>query len=105
IAVRAGALTPADARAAADCGRQQLLLGSAVAGVVIEVGPGVRGLAAGDRVLGLAPGGIGPVAVTRAGLLAVVPPGCPFTAAAAEVRSCLDEARDTGTPEEVVARA
>ena len=107
VAVRAAAVTAADARAAA--GGQQQVLGGAVAGVVIETGPGVRGLAAGDRVLGLAAGGIGPVAVTRAGLLAVVPPGCAFAAAAAAVGSCLDQAGETGAPEkaeeEVVARA
>ena len=101
VAVRAAAVSAADVRAVADGGGgQEQVLGSAVAGVVIEVGPGVRGLAAGDRVLGLAPGGIGPVAVTRAGLLAVVPPGCAFAAAAAAVGLCLDRAGDVGIPEE-----
>src|SRR5215475_9987547 len=47
-------------------------------------------------VLGLAPGGFGPVAVTRAGLLALVPPRCPFAAAAAVTGSCLDQAAAAG---------
>ena len=106
IAVRAAALTPADARAA-DGGGQQLL-GGAVAGVVIETGRGVCGLAAGDRVLGLAPGGIGPAAVIPAVLLAVVPPRCTFAAAAAAAASCLDQAEGRGSAvqaEQAVARA
>ena len=59
------------------------MLGGEVAGVVLETGPGVAGLAAGDRVLGLASGGFGPVAVTDARLLAAVPAGWSFAQAAA----------------------
>ena len=58
-------------------------MGSEIAGVVTETGPGVTGLAAGDRVLGLADGGFGPVAVTDARLLAPVPAGWSFAQAAA----------------------
>ena len=58
------------------------LLGSEVAGVVLEVGPGVEALAAGDRVLGLVRGRFGPVAVTDARLLARVPAGWSFAQAA-----------------------
>jgi NADPH:quinone reductase-like Zn-dependent oxidoreductase/acyl carrier protein len=57
-------------------------LGGEVAGVVLETGPDVIGLRAGDRVLGLAPGGFGPVVVTEARLLARVPAGWPLTQAA-----------------------
>ena len=58
-------------------------MGGEVAGVVTEVGPGVAGLAAGDRVLGLAGGGFGPVAVADARVLARVPAGWSFARAAA----------------------
>ena len=58
-------------------------MGSEVAGVVLETGPGVAGLAAGDRVLGMAAGGFGPVAVTDARLLAPIPAGWSFAQAAA----------------------
>ena len=47
-----------------------------------ETGPGVPGLAAGDRVLGLAEGGFGPVAVADARLLARIPDGWSFAQAA-----------------------
>lgn len=46
------------------------VLGGEVAGVVVEVGAAVRGLSAGDRVMGLVPGGFGPVVVADAGACA-----------------------------------
>nr|WP_284748671.1 type I polyketide synthase [Amycolatopsis sp. RTGN1] len=52
------------------------------AGVVTEVGPGVTGLAAGDRVLGMFPGAFGPVAVADQRLVARVPDGWSFAEAA-----------------------
>ena len=58
------------------------VMGSEVAGVVAEAGPGVTRLAPGDRVLGLAPGGFGPVAVTDARQLVPVPDGWSFARAA-----------------------
>ena len=51
------------------------------AGVVIEVGPGVTGLAVGDAVLGLL-GVVGSEAVVDARLVTVVPPGWSLTQAA-----------------------
>ncbi|WP_449343268.1 SDR family NAD(P)-dependent oxidoreductase, partial [Streptomyces silvisoli] len=57
-------------------------LGSEVAGVITEVGPEVTGLKTGDRVMGLVPGGFGPVAVTDHRLLVVVPQDWSFTTAA-----------------------
>ncbi|WP_188307023.1 type I polyketide synthase, partial [Streptomyces sp. CBMA123] len=57
-------------------------LGSEAAGVVRELGPGVTGLAVGDRVLGMVPGGFGPLAVTDHRLLARVPRGWTFAQAA-----------------------
>ncbi|HEX9355371.1 MAG TPA: SDR family NAD(P)-dependent oxidoreductase [Streptosporangiaceae bacterium] len=57
-------------------------LGDSVAGVVIEAGPGVTALAVGDRVMGLAPGGVGPLAVADARLLIPIPPGWSYAQAA-----------------------
>ncbi|WP_406205784.1 SDR family NAD(P)-dependent oxidoreductase [Kitasatospora sp. NBC_01560] len=59
------------------------LIGSEGAGVVLEVGPGVAGLAPGDRVMGLLDGGAGPVAVTDQRLVTHVPDGWSFAEAAA----------------------
>jgi acyl transferase domain-containing protein/NADPH:quinone reductase-like Zn-dependent oxidoreductase len=58
-------------------------IGAEGAGVVLEVGAGVTGLAPGDRVTGLIPGTLGPVAVTDRRLLTAVPAGWTFTEAAA----------------------
>ncbi|HEY7143120.1 MAG TPA: SDR family NAD(P)-dependent oxidoreductase, partial [Streptosporangiaceae bacterium] len=58
------------------------LLGGDIAGMVTETGPGVTGLAAGDRVLGLAVGGIGPVTVADERVLVRVPDGWSFAQAA-----------------------
>jgi polyketide synthase 12 len=59
------------------------LLGLEGAGVVLETGPGVTGLAPGDRVMGLFTGAFGPSAVTDARLLAPVPEGWSLAQAAA----------------------
>ncbi|MFJ8630375.1 SDR family NAD(P)-dependent oxidoreductase [Streptomyces sp. NPDC093568] len=61
-----------------DAGR----LGHEGAGVVVEVGPGVTGLAVGDRVMGLLDGAFAPTAVTDARLVARVPEGWSFEQAA-----------------------
>ncbi|WP_327313014.1 type I polyketide synthase [Streptomyces sp. NBC_01235] len=52
------------------------------AGVVTEVGPGVSGLAVGDRVMGLFSGSFGPVAVADARKVARIPQGWTFAEAA-----------------------
>ncbi|MGQ5668703.1 SpnB-like Rossmann fold domain-containing protein, partial [Streptomyces sp. ECR2.10] len=52
------------------------------AGVVTEVGPGVTGLAVGDRVMGLFSGSFGPVAIADARRVARIPQGWSFTQAA-----------------------
>ncbi|MCC3773905.1 type I polyketide synthase [Streptomyces sp. UNOB3_S3] len=49
------------------------LLGAEAAGVVVETGPGVTGLRAGDRVMGMVPGGFGTLAVVDERFLAEVP--------------------------------
>ncbi|MER5867393.1 type I polyketide synthase [Kitasatospora sp. NPDC002040] len=48
-------------------------IGAEAAGIVLETGPGVTGLAVGDRVAGLVQGTLGPVAVTDRRLLVKVP--------------------------------
>ncbi|MFF5175152.1 type I polyketide synthase [Micromonospora sp. NPDC000089] len=58
------------------------VLGSEGAGVVLEVGPGVSGLAVGDRVFGLFEPGFGPEVVARQDRIARVPAGWSFVAAA-----------------------
>ncbi|WP_131742966.1 type I polyketide synthase, partial [Actinomadura roseirufa] len=58
-------------------------LGTEGAGVVLGTGPGVTGLAPGDRVMGVFDGAFGPVAVTDARTLAPVPDGWDFRRAAA----------------------
>ncbi|MET8852029.1 SDR family NAD(P)-dependent oxidoreductase [Amycolatopsis sp. NPDC004625] len=60
-------------------------LGGEFAGVVTETGPGVSGLRAGTRVMGLldgASGGFGPVVVTDERLVTAVPAGWSFEVAA-----------------------
>jgi NADPH:quinone reductase-like Zn-dependent oxidoreductase len=52
------------------------------AGVVLETGPGVTGLAPGDRVMGLLAGGLGPVTVADRRMITTVPPGMSFAEAA-----------------------
>ncbi|TKK75890.1 acyltransferase domain-containing protein, partial [Herbidospora galbida] len=57
-------------------------LGAEAAGVVTEIGEAVTGLAVGDRVFGLVPGAVGPVAVADHRLLARIPGGWSFAEAA-----------------------
>ncbi|GAA0705429.1 hypothetical protein GCM10009548_93350 [Streptomyces malaysiensis subsp. malaysiensis] len=57
--------------------------GSEGAGVVREVGPGVTGLAVGDRVMGLFEGAFGPQAVADARTVVPIPDGWTFRQAAA----------------------
>ncbi|MFD3533748.1 SDR family NAD(P)-dependent oxidoreductase [Streptomyces sp. NPDC058664] len=57
-------------------------LGTEAAGTVLETGPGVHDLAVGDRVFGLVPGSVGPVAVADRRLIARIPDGWSFARAA-----------------------
>ncbi|KJS51079.1 hypothetical protein VM98_39120, partial [Streptomyces rubellomurinus subsp. indigoferus] len=52
------------------------------AGVVVERGPGVAGLAVGDRLTGIVPGGFGPLAVADRRTLVRIPDGWSFAEAA-----------------------
>ncbi|WP_190019394.1 type I polyketide synthase, partial [Streptomyces lucensis] len=59
-----------------------VVIGGEGAGVVVEVGPGVSGLAPGDRVMGLFTTGLGPVAVADQRLVCRVPAGLGLVEAA-----------------------
>ncbi|MGW0211604.1 type I polyketide synthase, partial [Streptomyces sp. NPDC003233] len=59
------------------------LMGSEGAGVVVETGPGVTDLAPGDRVMGMLPGGFGPLVVADRRMIAPMPEGWTFAEAAA----------------------
>ncbi|HWG99076.1 MAG TPA: SDR family NAD(P)-dependent oxidoreductase, partial [Pilimelia sp.] len=83
VAVRAAALNFRDVLGALGLYPGDLVLGAEGAGVVTEVGPGVTGLAVGDRVFGLLPGGIGPVCVTDARTVRRIPAGWSYAEAAA----------------------
>ena len=83
VAVRAAGLNFRDVLISLGVYPGQGLPGSEIAGIVTGTGPGVCGLAPGDRVLGMADGGFGPVVVTDARLLAPIPAGWSFPAAAA----------------------
>ncbi|MDT3440004.1 type I polyketide synthase [Pseudofrankia sp. BMG5.37] len=58
-------------------------IGGEGAGTVEEVGPGVIGIHPGQRVMGMFPAGIGPVAVTDRRLIVPMPAGWSFAQAAA----------------------
>jgi len=63
-------------------GEEEALLGGECAGTVTRVGAGVSSVHAGDEVMAVAPASMGRLAVTRAPLVARVPPGCGPEAAA-----------------------
>ena len=83
VAVRATGVNFRDVLIALGTYPGAALLGSEAAGVVLEVGPGVTELAAGDRVFGLFAGAFGPVAVTDHRYLAPIPANWSFVDAAA----------------------
>ncbi len=57
----------------------QDVMGGEVGGLVLETGPGVTGLAPGDRVMGMVPASFGPVAVADRRLITALPEGWSFT--------------------------
>ncbi|MFF1908471.1 SDR family NAD(P)-dependent oxidoreductase [Kitasatospora sp. NPDC058218] len=83
IAVRAAGLNFRDVVVALGLVPRLDGLGIEGAGVVTEVGPGVAGLAVGDRVMGLFSGAFGPVAVADHRAVVPVPDGWSFAEAAA----------------------
>jgi acyl transferase domain-containing protein/NADPH:quinone reductase-like Zn-dependent oxidoreductase/acyl carrier protein len=82
VAVRAAGLNFRDVLIGLDMYPGDALMGGEIAGIVTAVGPDTVGLAVGDRVLGLAAGGFGPLAVTDARLLVRIPSGWSFASAA-----------------------
>ncbi|WP_305847279.1 SDR family NAD(P)-dependent oxidoreductase [Micromonospora sp. KC207] len=82
IAVRAAGVNFRDTLIALGMYPGTPVLGAEGAGVVTEVAPDVAGLAPGDRVLGMWTGGLGPVVVADARMLARVPRGWSFAEAA-----------------------
>jgi NADPH:quinone reductase-like Zn-dependent oxidoreductase/acyl carrier protein len=83
VAVRAAGLNFRDVVISLGMVPGEPVLGSEAAGVVLETGPGVTGLAPGDRVTGLVDGGFGPVVVADARRLVRIPGGWSFVQAAA----------------------
>ncbi|HEX8074806.1 MAG TPA: SDR family NAD(P)-dependent oxidoreductase, partial [Thermoleophilaceae bacterium] len=61
---------------------EQAVIGGEGAGVVLEVGPEVEGLAPGDRVMGIVPDAFGPVAIADRDLLTRFPDSWSFEQAA-----------------------
>ncbi|WP_431784898.1 SDR family NAD(P)-dependent oxidoreductase, partial [Streptomyces chumphonensis] len=82
VAVRAAGMNFRDVLISLGMYPGQPILGSEGAGVVVEVGEGVDGLAPGDRVLGVLPHAFGPQVVTDARTLARMPEGWSFERAA-----------------------
>ncbi|HTF53703.1 MAG TPA: SDR family NAD(P)-dependent oxidoreductase, partial [Pseudonocardia sp.] len=82
IAVRAVGLNLRDVLITQGRYPDQAVVGSEVAGVVVEAGPAVAHVRVGDRVLGMAAGGAGPLTVTDARLVTRMPADWSFAQAA-----------------------
>ena len=82
VAVRAVGLNFRDVLITLDMYPLEAPVGTEIAGVVTETGPGVTQLSVGDRVLGMTADGAGPLTVTDARLLTRMPPDWSFAAAA-----------------------
>ncbi|MFE9994047.1 type I polyketide synthase [Streptomyces avermitilis] len=83
IAVHAAGVNFRDVLIALDMYPGRADLGTECAGVVLETGPGVTGLAPGDRVMGMVAGAFGPTAVADRRVLVRIPDGWSFETAAA----------------------
>ena len=83
VGVRAAGLNFRDVLVALGLSVGEATIGGEGAGVVLEVGPGVQGIAPGDRVMGMLPSAFGPVTVADPRALAPVPAGWSFAQAAA----------------------
>jgi acyl transferase domain-containing protein/acyl-coenzyme A synthetase/AMP-(fatty) acid ligase/acyl carrier protein len=82
VAVHAAGLNFRDVLIALGLYPGEVQLGGEGAGVVLEVGPGIRELAPGDRVFGLLPGAFGPLALADHRTLAPLPAQWSFAEAA-----------------------
>ncbi|HEY2242069.1 MAG TPA: beta-ketoacyl synthase N-terminal-like domain-containing protein, partial [Streptosporangiaceae bacterium] len=83
VAVRAAGVNFRDVLIGLGMYPSPAVMGGEAAGTVTETGPGVTGLAVGDRVTGLVSGAFGPMVVAEARLLAPVPDGWSCAQAAA----------------------
>ncbi|GHF08241.1 polyketide synthase [Streptomyces fumanus] len=82
VEVRAAGLNFLDVLVALGMNKVDATLGNEGAGIVTETGPGVTALAVGDRVMGLFPDAVGPVAVADQRTVTKVPDGWTFPQAA-----------------------
>ncbi|HKS45322.1 MAG TPA: SDR family NAD(P)-dependent oxidoreductase, partial [Amycolatopsis sp.] len=82
VAVRAAGVNFRDVLISLGMYPGEAIMGAEAAGVVLDIGPGVRGLRAGDRVMGLFPCAFGPIAVADHRMLVRVPTGWSFVQAA-----------------------
>ncbi|MEU3170364.1 SDR family NAD(P)-dependent oxidoreductase [Streptosporangium sp. NPDC006930] len=82
VAIRAGGLNFRDVMITLGMYPGQADLGADAAGVITEVGPGVVGLAPGDRVMGLIDACFGPYAVVDHRMVVPIPAGWSFAEAA-----------------------
>ncbi|WP_066363858.1 type I polyketide synthase [Herbidospora mongoliensis] len=82
VGVRAAGLNFRDVLTALGIVPSATPLGAEAAGTVLETGADVTDLAVGDRVFGLVPGAVGPVAVADRRLIARIPDGWSFAEAA-----------------------
>nr|WGC84434.1 RsnD [Streptomyces sp.] len=82
ISLRAAGLNFRDVMIALGLYPGEAVVGSEGAGVVLEVGPGVTGLAPGDRVMGIFAGTFGPVAIADRHTVVPIPAGWSFAQAA-----------------------
>ncbi|WP_431894306.1 type I polyketide synthase [Micromonospora haikouensis] len=83
VAMRASGLNFRDVVLTLGMVPDQEVLGNEGAGVVLDVGPGVTGVAPGDRVMGLFSGSFASVAVTDHRLVTRIPDGWSYAEAAA----------------------
>ncbi|MDH2430801.1 type I polyketide synthase [Sphaerisporangium sp. TRM90804] len=82
VSMRAAGVNFRDVLIALDMYPEAGEMGCEGAGVVLDIGPGVTGLAPGDRVMGLFRGAFGPVAVADRRLVTKIPQGWSFAQAA-----------------------
>ncbi|HEY2201553.1 MAG TPA: polyketide synthase dehydratase domain-containing protein, partial [Solirubrobacteraceae bacterium] len=82
VGVRAGGLNFRDVLIALGMYPGEAVIGGEGAGVVLELGAGVEGLAVGDRVMGLMAGGFGPVSVSDRRSVVRIPEGWSYGQAA-----------------------
>lgn len=94
VAVRAASVNPIDWKMRSGVAKERFpvsfpaILGRDVAGVVRELGEGVKGFAVGDRVFANSPATYAELCVVKAAVLAKIPDGLDMTAASAVPLVC-----------------